>query len=221
MRFKILLITYYLLLITLLFYSFTQVDLNLTLNQTPFYLSLQKKLTNLGYFHRPLSTVFFLFLIFSLLTSYFLLLHLVGTNRLKTKQALFLVILSFLLLPSYPAFSYDIFNYIFDAKIVWVYKQSPWKKAPIEFVGDPMLRFMHWVHRPSVYPPVWIGLSLPAVIFSFNKFILQLFLMKFLIGLFHLGTVFLIFKILEKVAPKKQFLGTVFLPFLLWFWLRI
>lgn len=213
MKIKLFIIYYLLLIICFTVYSFSQVDLNLTLNQNPSYLSFQKKLTELGYFNRPLSTVIFLFLIFLLFTFYYLLFTAVKNQKLKGYQITPLIISTVVLLLSYPAFSHDIFNYIFDAKIVWVYKQNPWKKAPIEFIGDPMLRFMHWVHRPSVYLPLWIGLSLPAVIFSFNKFILQLFWMKFLITVFHLGTTFLIYRILDKVNPKNRLLGTVFFAF--------
>lgn len=208
-------ITYYLLpIICLAIYSYSQVDLNLTLNQNPLYLLFQQKLTNLGYLHRPLSTFIYLALIVSLFIIYCLLFILVKKGKLGKKAILPLAILTFLvLLFSYPAFSHDIFNYIFDAKVIWTYKQNPWKKAPFEFFGDPMLRFMRWVHRPSVYPPGWVGLSLPVVIFAFDKFILQLFLMKSLIALFHLGTAFLIFRILSEVTPKKQLLGTVFFAF--------
>jgi len=213
MRNRLLFIVYGLLFIALLIYSFSQVDLNLTLNQNRLYLSFQKNLTQLGYFNRPLSTGIYLILVASLFIIYCSLFIFLRKKLLGKKGILILVILTLVLLFSYPAFSHDIFNYIFDAKIVWIYKQNPWKKAPSEFFGDPMLRFMHWVHRPSVYPPTWIGLSLPAVAFSFNKFILQLFLTKFLIGFFHLGTVFLIFKILGKINPENQLLGTVFFAF--------
>ena len=213
-KYKSLVIVYCLFITCLAIYSYSQVDLNLTLNQSPFYLSFQQRLTNLGYLHRPFSTSIFVFLIFSFLISHFSFLHLVKKKALGVKQVFFLIALTTaLLLLSYPAFSHDIFNYIFDAKVVWTYKQNPWKKSPFEFFGDPMLRFMRWVHRPSVYPPGWVGLSLPVVIFAFDKFILQLFLMKFLIALFHLGTAFLIFRILGKIAPKKQLLGTVLFAF--------
>ena len=213
MKVKLSVICYLLSVICFTIYSYSQVDLNLTLNQNPLYLSFQEKLTNLGYYHRPLSTAVFLFLILSLFTIHYSLFTAVKNQKLKSYQIVPLIILTTVLLFSYPAFSHDIFNYIFDAKIVWVYRQNPWEKSPNQFVGDAMLRFMHWVHRPSVYPPIWIGLSLPAVAFSLNKFIIQLFLMKFLIGLFHLGAVFLIFKILGEIAPRKKFLGTVFFAF--------
>jgi len=72
MKPKILLITYYVLLITFSVFSYSQIDLNLTLSKNPLYLAFQKQMTSLGYYHRPLSTTIFVVLSLLLITYYLL-----------------------------------------------------------------------------------------------------------------------------------------------------
>ena len=162
MKFKLI---FFLLLVTcslLLVYSFSQVDLNLTLSSNPTYQTFQSNLTWLGYFRRPLSTAVYVILISLFLISYLLILN----SKFSIRQLWLLILLAVvILLPSYPAFSHDIFNYLFDARIVTKYGLSPWDYKALDFPADPWIRFMRWTHRSSVYPPIWIGLSL---IPSFN-----------------------------------------------------
>ena len=47
----------------LLAYSFTQVDLSLTLSQLSIWQTIQKSFQQIGYFNRPLSTAIFLIII--------------------------------------------------------------------------------------------------------------------------------------------------------------
>ena len=167
-----------------LIYSFSQVDLNLTLSTDPLYQSFQKQLTFLGYFNRPLSTVIYVLLIFLLAISYWLLVK----SRLNLRQFWLAVLVTvIILLPSYPAFSHDIFNYMFDARIVTKYGVSPWEYKALDFPADTWTRFMRWTHRPSVYPPVWIGLSLVPAVLGMGKFTLTLFLFKLMTAGFYLG----------------------------------
>ena len=56
-------ILYLLALLALGAYSFSQIDLNLTLFQFQPYLDFQYWLTQLGYFNRPLSTAIFLLIL--------------------------------------------------------------------------------------------------------------------------------------------------------------
>lgn len=165
---KITIFLWFFTILGLFFYSFTQVDLNLTLIRHPLINQIVKSFQYLGYFQRPLSTYLYLFLLLMLFVLYFSFLILAKKGKL-TRREFWLVIIStsVILLFSYPAFSYDIFNYMFDAKTIVFYHASPWQYRPLYFVGDPWLSFMHWTHRPSVYPPVWIGLSLPFYFLGF------------------------------------------------------
>src|SRR3989344_7264882 len=141
--------TFYVLTIIFLFlYSFTQVDLNLTLSQFSLWQITQKFFQQIGYFNRPLSTTFYILIIFLLFGFYFFFLSLASKNKIRKNKIWFLTIVSTIILSfSYNAFSYDLFNYMFDAKIITHYGQNPYLHKALDFSTDPMLNFMRWTHR--------------------------------------------------------------------------
>ncbi len=193
MRFKFFIFLWLVACGLLLFYSFSQLDLNLTLSSNSVYQSFQKQLTLLGYFNRPLSTAIYIFIVLLLATSYLLLAAAAKQGKLHLRHFWLLVILTVLvLLPAYPAFSHDIFNYMFDARIVTKYGLSPWEYKALDFPADTWIRFMRWTHQPSVYPPIWIGISLLPSLLGFGKFTLTLLLFKVLAAGFYLGSIWLI-----------------------------
>ena len=79
---------------------------------------------------------------------------------------------------SYPALSHDLFNYIFDARIFTHYGQNPYLHAALDFPADPMLRFMHWVHRPYPYGPTYLLFSLIPSFLGLNYFSVTFALFK-------------------------------------------
>jgi hypothetical protein len=110
---------------------------------------------------------------------YFLLLKAVDQNKLQTKQIWRLIFITAgILCLAYNAFSYDLFNYIFDAKIVTYYHLNPYQYKALDFPADPMLGFMHWTHRLYPYGPVWLALTIPFSFLGFQKFLLTAILFK-------------------------------------------
>jgi hypothetical protein len=201
---------YLIVFFSLFLYSYTQVDLNLTLSRWDTFLAIQKKFTQIGYYNRPLSTGIFISIITILTTLYFLTIKQVEKKIITVKQLFSVIVLAIILLIfSYPAFSYDIFNYMFDAKTVVTYSQSPYSVKPLDFPFDPWLRFMHWTHRPSVYPPVWIGLTLIPYVLGMNKFLLILLNFKILIALAFLGTTYLVYQIAKLINIKNPLVPVV------------
>ena len=79
---------------------------------------------------------------------------------------------------SYPALSHDLFNYIFDARIVTYYHANPYIHRALDFPADPMLRFMHWVHRTYPYGPTYLLISLIPSALGSGVFSLTFFLFK-------------------------------------------
>ena len=188
MRFKFLIFLWLVTCSLLLIYSFSQLDLNLTLSSHSVYQSFQQQLTYLGYFNRPLSTAIYIFIVLLLAISYWLLAKSAAKKILTHRQLWILIGLTIIILIfSYPAFSHDIFNYMFDARIVTKYGVSPWEYKALDFPTDTWTRFMRCTHRPSVYPPVWIGLSLAPAVLGMGKFTLTLFLFKLMAAGFYLG----------------------------------
>ncbi|GAF80636.1 unnamed protein product, partial [marine sediment metagenome] len=135
--------TVYCLLFTLFsIYSYAFLDIGLTLTSFEPYLNLQKKMQWFGYFNRPKSTIIFIALCFSLYTIYCILYTSLKKVKISLKRVLFLsILISGILIFAYPSFSHDIFNYIFNAKMVLVYKADPHQQVAANF-PDSMLGFM-------------------------------------------------------------------------------
>lgn len=198
-------------LFLLFLYSFTQVDLSLTISKIPAVLSFQHFFQQIGYFQRPLSTAYYAGILILLFSFYFLFLDLAHKNKITKKQVWFLVFaISAILTLSYNAFSYDFFNYIFDAKIVTHYNLNPYEHKALDFPGDPMLTFMHWTHRVYPYGPSWLGLTVPLSFFGSGIFTFTFFLFKLLAALSFIGVAYFISKILKKISPKNEFFGIIF-----------
>lgn len=211
LKFKILSFFYLVTIIGLFLYSFTQVDLNLTLSRWSVWQIFEKFFQHIGYFNRPLSTALFIAISVLLFVFYISFLLLSSKNKVSRKQIWVLVIATAVILSfSYNAFSYDLFNYIFDAKIVTYYHQNPYAYRALDFLGDPMLSFMHWTHRFYPYGPVWLILTVPLSFLGFNFFLPTLFLFKFLSSLSYLGIAIFITKIIRKISPKDEIFGLVF-----------
>ncbi|MCL4418721.1 hypothetical protein M1146_01305 [Patescibacteria group bacterium] len=211
LKFKILSFFYLVTIIGLFFYSFTQVDLSLTLSRWPVWQGFEKFFQHIGYFNRPLSAALFITLLILLFVFYISFLLLSGKNKVSGKQIWVLVIATAVILSfSYNAFSYDLFNYMFDAKIVTHYHQNPYAFRALDFPADPMLSFMHWTHRFYPYGPVWLILTVPLSFLGFNFFLPTLFLFKFLSSLSYLGIAIFIAKILRRISPKDEIFGLVF-----------
>lgn len=214
---KILLYCYGISVVALFFYSFTQVDLSLTLSRASFFQEIQKSFQYIGYFARPLSTYLFIGIILFLYFFYTVLF--IKIKQFTMKQIWGIILFSAILLGfSYNALSYDLFNYIFDAKIVTHYQQNPYEHKALDYSGDPMLSFMRWTHRVYPYGPVWLAITIPLSYLGFNYFLLTFFIFKVLMVTCFLGTVWFLGKILQKINPQYEKLGILFFalnPFVL------
>lgn len=204
---KLLFIVYLILAILFTIYSYSQVDLNLTLSKNSLYLSIQEQLTYLGYYLRNWSTLIFVGLSFLLFGIYFFLLKGIVKQKEKIVGSWWkrVLIIGFVFWLAYPVFSHDIFNYIFNAKIVWIYQRNPHVDVAAYFVHDVWLRFMHNIHTPAPYAYGWTVLSLiPGVVTISSKLKLSLWTMKLFIGLFWAGQLWIMAKIVNKYFPKEN-----------------
>lgn len=171
-------------------FSFTQQDLNLT-----FYHNIFSAFQHFGYYYRPLNTFIFIVLSILLILVYF--------KLLKSGFSKFWL----LIIPaifSYPLFSFDIFNYLFNAKMVLIYQANPHIKTALDFAWDPMLRFMHNVTTPAPYAYGWTIFSLlPGLAWFTGKFTLVFWLMKLFIVCFWLLTLKVLRQLVTALFPKE------------------
>lgn len=196
---------------SLFLYSFTQVDLSLTLSQVSIWQVIQKSFQQIGWFNRPLSTLLFVCIITAMFSYYIWFLKKVWRKQIKIKEVWILIAVSTIILAfSYNAFSYDLFNYIFDAKIITHYHENPYVHRALDYPGDEMLSFMRWTHRVYPYGPVWLALTVPLSFLGAKIFLLTFFLFKFLIAGFYVGSTYLIYKINKRLNPENAEFNTLF-----------
>ena len=148
-------ILYLITLVILGIYSYSQIDLNLTLLQSPLFINFQHHLIQLGYYNRSASTAVFFLLLGVMSFLYILLIK-------SPPQKILYLFIGILLVGviSYPAFSHDIFNYIFDARILIYHHQNPYTHTALMFPTDDWTRFMNWTHRTYPYGPTFLPLTL-------------------------------------------------------------
>ena len=187
-------------------YSFTRRDLNLILYNffpySKFWHQTRESLTQLGYYQRPLATLIFFILLLILIFIYFKLIH----QKLLPPQSWlkWFIPISLIGIISYPMFSHDIFNYLFNAKMVLIYKANPHIQAAIEFPRDLMLRFMHNIHTPAPYAYGWTAISLlPGLTWLTQKFTLSFWAMKLFISTFWLAQLWILQKLVKKLFPLE------------------
>lgn len=212
---RILAFCYGLASILLFLYSYTQVDLGMTLTRVNVWQSIQKWFQHIGYFNRPLSTGIYIGILALFFILYIVTMVAVSRKRLTKKDFWLIVGTVFVgLCLSYPAFSYDLFNHMFTAKTVLVYHKNPYIVTPLQFTGvDPWLSFMHWTHVTSIYSPLWIAVTLIPYFFGFGYFLFILWNFKLLLAASYILAVWAIGKILEKDNTKKSMLGMAIFAF--------
>lgn len=206
------LITFGILIYSLLvIFSYAHVDLNLTLSQNTTALLFIKNMQALGYYNRPLSTIIFILLIIFLFSFFIVNLILASKKNLTIKYIFTItVLLTAILVFAYPFLSSDIFNYMFDAKIILKYHLNPYTHKALDFPADDWIRFMRWTHRYSPYGPVWLLISIVPSLLGFGKFILTILAFKILVGIFHFANTIIIYRILKKIKSNEVLLGVAF-----------
>lgn len=156
-------------------FSYVFADTNLVLNSNPWYWNAQQWLWHNILPNNNLLVAIFASLIILFFGLYLAILYLAKKNNKlfsKRELILFMTLIFVPFLFAHNALSHDIFNYIFNAKVVLEYGDNPHTSPPGNYPDDLWLRFMHNTHGLSPYGYVWTGLSLLPYIFGFGKFIL-------------------------------------------------
>lgn len=147
-------------------YSYTQVDPNLVLTSFAPYWSFQQFMWQIGYHQRFLSSALYIAIITLIFCSY-----LAALRALQSREKFrYLCIVGLLLIFSHNALSHDLFNYMFNAKMVVQYHQDPHVRVALDFPQDEWTRFMHNTHTAAPYGYGWTILSLLPYIVGLNKF---------------------------------------------------
>jgi hypothetical protein len=165
-------------------WSFALTDPNLVYSSWPPFWKFQQMMWQLSKQH---VTVMYDFLVMILFGAAIWMRRMATSLHLGFKRwlLLFIILVSPLLI-SNNALSHDVFNYIFNAKMVVKYQTNPHLDVALSFSGDPWLRFMHNVHTPAPYFYGWTAMSLIPYILGLEKFLVTwvLFRLWSTLGLF-------------------------------------
>lgn len=185
-------IVFALILITLVVYSYGFVDPNFSLSSNSIFQTVHKPLAHLVFQNRVLSGGVFLGIVISLFLFYLYFLK----KNISVKSILFVTTV---LIFSYPAFSYDIFNYILTAKVAYVYKENPYVVLPIEIPNEPMLAFTRASNKLALYGPTWLGISFLPHVLGMGRIWQTILSFKMTIAVFYFFLLWLIYKITKDM----------------------
>lgn len=184
-------------------FSFVLTDPNLILLKADWFVNFQTFLWKNILPQQNLRTVFFFILIILIFLNYLLILNNWPKLNLDSRKNFwkFLIIISLPLIFSYNALSHDLFNYIFNAKMVIEFGANPHLKTALDFPDEPMLRFMNNVHTVAPYGYGWTALSLLPYLAGFEKFLGTFIVFK----LFSFLSLLLSLLILEKFFRQVNY----------------
>jgi hypothetical protein len=152
------------------FFSYSLTDPNLVITPWHPYWQFQQFMWQAFFHNRLLLSVSYAGLITILILSYVAVVR--QANQLSTKMLILLfVVITAPLLFSYNALSHDVFNYMFNAKMVTLYQANPHQQVALDFPNDDWVRFMHNTHTPAPYGYGWTSLSLLPYGLGMGKFI--------------------------------------------------
>lgn len=155
-------------------YSFGLTTPNLILINSSWFSIFQFWMWKIFFNNRELaSTTFLIFLTFFWILYILLVKSLSMSKSVSIKQQVLLIILiSLPLLISSNMLSNDVFNYIFNSRMLIKYQANPHLKTALDFPFDDWTRFMHNIHTAAPYGYGWTGLSLLPYFFGAEKFLL-------------------------------------------------
>jgi hypothetical protein len=189
-------------------FSYGFIDPGLTLTQNPLFIKLQVPLFNLVYHNRPVASLLFFSILIILFVCYCIFL-LKQSNIFPSLKKIILIagISSVILVFSYPALSYDLFNYMTTAKVTYGYGENPYVVMPIEIPNEPYLAFTRAANKYALYGPVWLAITAVPHYLGGGSIWGTIIAFKALNALIYIGFVYFIYKV------TKSLKNTVFFAF--------
>lgn len=182
-------------------YSYALVDPNLVLSSRPGLWQMQNLMWNLGYGERLWSSWLYLMIISLMFGAYVM-----GLKHWSHDQGKKLLLSLILILGlSYPALSHDIYNYLFNARMVVNYGANPHVQVALDFPFDPWLKFMNNTHTPAPYAYGWTAVSLVPYALGFGHLKVTVLLFRCLM----VAGLLMLLWAEKKLLPRGQ---------KLWFW---
>lgn len=184
--------------------SYGFVDHNLTLSNHPWYTAIQGALSFVVYRRPQIAAYFFVAFLLIFYWLYWRVIRVRNPSSVTGGVKYFFVGVVLLVL-SYPALSYDLFNYIATAKVTFQYRENPYLVMPVEVPNEPMLAYTRAANKLALYGPVWIFLTGIPHVLGGGNILVTIFTFKALVAAAYLVLVFLIWKITKDIRQAEFF----------------
>lgn len=193
-------------IVILFIFSFGFVDPNLTLTSNTVFVEMQRPLSVLVFGYRPVAATVFGVLLVTLFTAYlFIYSHAAGIIPDRKRLYTFLFAISCILVLSFPALTYDIFNYITTAKVAFFYRENPYVIMPVDIPNEPYLAFTRAANKVALYGPVWILMTaIPSYLGAGNIW-QTIIAFKLLNAVSYLLMAYLVFEVTKSVKNAVFF----------------
>ena len=188
-----------LVLLGILSYGFT--DPNLVLSRGPWFVAPHDWLFHLAYGERTTMTIVFASLLIILFACYL--------KFLKDSQLIFrswskllkLILVSAAVLTlAYPALTYDLFNYMTTAKVLYKYGENPYLVMPIEIPNEPNLAFTRAANKVALYGPTWLLISALPFFAGAGNVWLTFLAFKAMNAVIYIGFCWLVYKWTKSIS---------------------
>jgi len=164
---------YFFILVLFGVWSYSLTDPNLVISQWQPYWQFQQWMWIHFFEDRTLLTRSFGGLVVALFLVYGLILRQLSLEptRIPSKHYWWWIALVIPLVLSYNALSHDVFNYMFNAKMVTSLQANPHLQVALDFPNQEWLRFMHNTHTPAPYGYGWTALSIIPYVAGMDRFL--------------------------------------------------
>lgn len=105
----------------------------------------------------------------------------------------------------YPPYAVDLFHYVAEGRLTWIYHLNPMVVAPI---ARPFPIGMSYGDQPSNYGPLWFLLDFPPSLLLPNNSLGEVIVLKLWIAAFYLASGALIYLILRRERKELALFGT-------------
>lgn len=195
----------------LLFYSYGFIDPHLLFFSHPWYLWARNIVVSLVYRQSVVAAALYVGIIAVLFAAYGMVLSHQHAKKITSVPRWIALLIGILVL-SYPAFSYDIYNYIATAKVAFLYRENPYVVMPVEIPNEPMLVYTRAANKLALYGPAWIALTSFPFIAGMGNIFWTVMSFKAFAAVFYAVVTFLIYR---KTKDLKQTLFFALNPLVL------
>lgn len=188
-------------------FSYFFVDANLVLSHIPIVQTILGGMRMLFLANRGLVAGLYVLLLAGYFFVYFLLLKNIGKFPQSFRYGFIPVFISVytVLVFSYPATSYDLFNYMATAKVTFIHKENPYVVMPIDIANDPILAYTRAANKTSLYGPVWIAMTSAPILLGGGNVWVTMVLFRVVTILLLLFTSYILFRLSDDLVKPAFF----------------